>query len=124
MNKGFSKYTHPRRRATILLQTCKMRAKKIGKPFNLRREWLLEKLERGYCEATGILFQYEAGNGSASKGKYGPSIDRIDSSKGYTEDNCQVVIFQYNVAKGQWSESDLRNLAEAICHPRKMTSTA
>jgi hypothetical protein len=47
-----------------------------------------------------------------------PSIDRIDSSKGYTPDNCRVVLWIINQAKNDISEDDfqaaLRQVAEAM----------
>jgi hypothetical protein len=47
-----------------------------------------------------------------------PSIDRIDSSKGYTPDNCRVVLWIINQAKNDILEDDfqsaLRQVAEAV----------
>lgn len=39
-----------------------------------------------------------------------PSIDRRDNNKGYTEDNCRVVCYWYNMAKGPWEEERVRDL--------------
>jgi hypothetical protein len=61
-----------------------------------------------------IKFDFQLGNGADVRNKFAPSIDRLDSSKGYTTDNCRVVIYQYNVAKGIWTDSDVLVMAQAL----------
>ena len=68
------------------------------------------KLQSGYCEITGISFEQNKGNRSP----FGPSIDRIDPKKGYTKDNCRVVVSCYNLAKSNWSDDDVLRMAQAI----------
>ena len=40
---------------------------------------------------------------------FAPSIDRIDSSKGYTPDNIQIVCCAYNMGKKNMSDDDFEN---------------
>lgn len=68
------------------------------------RKWVLERLEDGVCEVTGIAFDYATGHGQSGRARRGPSIDRIDSTIGYVKCNCQVVVYQCNVAKGPWGQ--------------------
>jgi hypothetical protein len=85
--------------------------------FDLTRAWILEKLEAGVCEITGIPFILEATE-EDRKGKFthpfSPSVDRIDSLRGYTKDNCQVVVWIYNRAKGEDDHEDILKLAKAL----------
>lgn len=103
--------SHPSFRASKDLYRIKMRAISKGLDFDLTKKWILCRYEQGFCEQTGLPFNFNGGNGRHYKNKHAPSIDRIDSSKGYTQDNCQVVVNQYNMAKGMWSDSDVLELA-------------
>jgi hypothetical protein len=87
-------------RTSGLLTHTKMRSKAKQLPFDLDYDWLYSKIEAGVCESTGCEFDLE----SIESTPLSPSIDRIDSSKGYTKDNCRVVIWGYNVAKSSWSD--------------------
>lgn len=95
---------------TRMLTMAHTRSKKMGFPSDLTREWLDEKLAKGCCEVTGLKFELLFGE----KSPYLPSIDRIDSSKGYTQDNCQLVCWIYNRAKGVDTDADVLVLAKAI----------
>lgn len=79
--------------------------------FDIEKSWFVEKLLNGKCEVTGIPFilkSKEDAMSVVSKGQYrnpfSPSIDRIDNSKGYSTDNCQMVCVIYNTCKGCFSE--------------------
>jgi len=54
------------------------------------------------------------GLGSRFHNKYATTIDRIDPNLGYTTQNCQVVICQYNAAKGAWNHEDVMILARTL----------
>lgn len=94
-----SKHRQARYRGTLkgwetnLLAGCKRRALRHGREFALTREWLRPRLVRGVCEATGQSLTFSPGDETV------PSIDRKDSSLGYTPDNCWVVTWRYNNAK-------------------------
>lgn len=100
--------TKPRGRAPHMLATCRSRAKKHGMDFDLTAEWILERLESG-CELTGLSFKLEAGSRDAMS----PSVDRIDSSGGYTKDNCRVILWGLNAAFGTWGEDAFREIVLA-----------
>jgi len=74
-------------------------AKKRGLDATLTKEWIEGKLD-GVCEATGLGFELTGGRGPKS-----PSLDRIDSGKGYTPENTRMVLWAINLACGDWGES-------------------
>jgi hypothetical protein len=72
--------------------------------------FLLEKIENGFCEITGIEFIIPDEKSilySHARSPWIPSLDRIDSSKPYTKDNVQMVIYMYNACKGKFSHEDV-----------------
>ena len=95
-----------RRRSNNLPKTVfdqvKKRAIAKGKDFNITVEWITEKMKNG-CEATGRAFERLGGAATINS----PSIDRIDNSKGYTMDNCRMVVWGWNAACGPWGEDAL-----------------
>ena len=97
-------------RANRIYHTLIKGAESRGIPFNLSKEWILEKLLNGRCEVTGIPFvlkaeedQYTIVSKNQNRNPWSPSVDRIDSSKGYSEDNCKMVCTMYNTCKGSFS---------------------
>ena len=79
-------------------------------------DWLNEKFEPMICEATGLRLIWD---GPAKGNPWAPSVDRIDPSKGYTEDNTQITCWAYNWAKGNWSHDVLSIVAHAIVEKEK-----
>lgn len=88
------------------------RAEKKHIEFNLDAPWFKEKLSKGVCEATGLMFELEPK--CTHINPYYPSIDRIDSSLGYTKDNCQLVIIGFNNLKGSNNSGDLKTFCEGF----------
>lgn len=43
---------------------------------------------------------------------YAPSIDRINPGKGYTKENCRVIVMALNAAMGCWGEKITRDVME------------
>jgi hypothetical protein len=98
--------------STALLNNAKQRAKTFNREYDLDRAWLIEHMSAGVCEVTGIPF--ELSNGDTRVRPFSPSVDRIDSSKGYTKDNCRVVLTIYNTAKNEFSDADVLKMATAL----------
>lgn len=96
-----------------LFKQARRRASQRGLEFSLTDEWILERFEANVCEATGIPFQRTE---ERRKGAYfyTPSIDRIQNDQGYTEENCRVVIWGYNAAKGAAADADVMAMALAL----------
>lgn len=97
------KYRRDNRYSILILSTLKGRAIKKGLDFDITLEWLQERFEKGICEATGRSFDFSGGRAKINS----PSIDRKDSTKGYTKDNCRVVIWGWNAACNRWGEKAL-----------------
>ena len=100
-------------RVTVLYRFCQRRSKKKKCEFNLTREWIAEKLENGYCELSGEKFSFERPEKTYFN-PYSPSIDRVDSSKGYTQENCRVVLSSVNMALGEWGLEHYVKIAKKV----------
>jgi hypothetical protein len=100
-------------RALMLHTAAKNRASKLNVPFNITPERVILAVTNGRCEATNIPFDLLVTN-NARMNPWAPSIDRIDSTKGYTMDNVQIVCWAYNAAKNQWGLEILHMLVNAI----------
>lgn len=84
-----------------IINSCRTRAIKKGIEFTLTYRWFIDKATKvGICEDTGIPFNHDPPTIKGKNHPFAPSIDRRDPNKGYTEDNCKVVVWIHNRAKG------------------------
>lgn len=106
----------PYGRARQMFTTARKRAAEKGIDFDLTPEWIQPKLERGVCEASGLPLEFsgETWKGYGHFRPWTPSLDRIDSTKGYTMDNVHVVCWIYNQAKGTGTHDDVVRFSKAI----------
>jgi len=88
--------------------SCKARAKQRGLEFSLSLSFLQSRIDSGVCEISGIPFDVSPPEKHGVRRWNCPSIDRIDSSKGYTEDNCRVILYCLNMAFADWGEDVFR----------------
>lgn len=100
-----------------LLDAAKYRAKKSGREYTLTPEWA-ELNWTGRCAITGLPFAVSVGSGQRPAA-YAASIDRIDSTKGYTPENSRFVLAAVNFLKHDMSDEDMYRIAEAITLSRK-----
>lgn len=84
-----------------MLQAAKERAAKKGVPFSLSDAWMRQNWT-GRCALTGIEF----GNTGKGPSRFSPSVDRIDPAKGYTPDNCRIILNRLNSLKGDDPNDD------------------
>lgn len=103
----------PWHRAGRLLTWVRARAGKRALEFDLTHEWLAGRLEKAVCEVTGIPLELAKPPGSRFH-PWAPSVDRIDCKRGYTQDNCRVVCWIYNMAKSEWSDEIVTTFALAL----------
>lgn len=97
----------------FLFNTCKNRAGNARIEFSLTESWIEKKLVTGTCERTGISFVCKIGN-KDNRNPWFPSIDRINSSLGYTKSNCQMVCLAYNLGKNNWTDAVVLKMAKAL----------
>jgi hypothetical protein len=114
------------KRALCLIATSRTRAKKKGLEFDLERyaDEIQTRIDKGVCEITGELFDLSPGRKFNS-----PSLDRIDSKRGYTYDNVRIVLNMVNQALGDWgqdvAERVIRNWAmQSMPSKRRRSSKA
>jgi len=93
----------------MALENAKNRSSKKGFAFDLTREWC-ERNWTGHCAVSGLPFVF----GTQSHFPFSPSIDRVESTKGYTQDNCRFVLFAINSFKGTGTDQDMLHIARAI----------
>lgn len=67
----------------------------------------------GRCEITGIRFGFYEGS-IGGRRPWSPSLDRIDSSKGYTPDNCRLVCTCVNLAMSEWPDDVFLRMCRAV----------
>lgn len=91
------------------LVNAERRALKKKFPFELTREWCLQNWT-GKCAITSLDFIF----GTQTYYPFSPSIDRIDSSKGYLQNNCRFVLFAVNSLKGIGTDEQMLQIAKAI----------
>ena len=106
-------YKTKRGRVKSMMKTARRRSNKFGEKPHITEEFLLELLEPGVCSVTGIAFCYEPVKNYKCN-PYAPSIDRIDSNVGYIKQNVRMVIWQYNLMKGEISDSELLLICERL----------
>lgn len=90
-----------------LLNAAKNRAGKFERDFELDLEWLATAWPAdNRCPVLGIELGWGDYRGGSSA-----SIDRIDSTKGYTKDNCRVISWRANRLKSDATFEELQLLA-------------
>jgi hypothetical protein len=96
---------------------ARSRALKRGLPITIDGKWVLERLNVGCCEVTGIPFTFKI---EETYGKYNnaqphsPTLDRIDPKLGYTPENTMVVVAIYNFCKMHWAHRDVLHFAKQL----------
>jgi hypothetical protein len=87
----------------------KSTAKKRNLEFTLDKEFTVNAiLKQVYCALCGRRFVHKSGDHES------PSIDRIDSDRGYTPDNVQYVSSRVNIMKGNLTTEDFIALNKDI----------
>jgi len=102
---------HP---ARAMLSSARARAKYRGQSFSLKLEDFAEELAAMTCSVTGVELHWEEGVGRGNSNPWRPSLDRIDSSKGYTPENTRVVCWAYNMACGHWDDEVIAKWAKGL----------
>ena len=96
-----------------ILNTTKRRAKRKNWEFNLTKEWLYKQLEKqNYsCLITQLPFDFSKGKKYINP--YMPSLDRINTDKGYTIDNVRIICTILNLALNEFGEENFKKICKA-----------
>jgi len=103
-----------------MLQSAKSRAKKKGLEFDLDLDKLFS-IAPDHCPVDGLPFDWERRlEDDKTLPLTIPSLDRIDSSRGYTKDNVMIIGDKWNRWK---SNMNLDNLELLIQYVRSITKS-
>lgn len=94
------------------LQSIQKRANRKGLGFDLDTEWYKKEIKKGVCAATKLPFKLKPRNTALNP--FFPAVDRIDSYKGYTKDNCQVVLSIFNMLKFNYDFVTVKKFCEGF----------
>lgn len=109
-----------------MLKAARARASKKGLAFDLTREFLLELNEQqaGRCAISGMLLDWERrerrSHGQRECPPWRASLDRRDSTQGYTRDNVQLVTDTVNRAKGSLDLEVLLTMCRAVLQQNEL----
>ena len=101
------------RQATRLYHTTRSRSVQLEREFDLTAAFLRQLLQQqgGRCALSGVPMQ------AGSRVPLHPcqvSVDRIDSGRGYTRDNVQLVALCMNLGKGNTPDEQFRAVLRAM----------
>lgn len=99
------------------VNSARWRSAKRGIEFDLTQAWAKERYT-GFCEITGIPF--EMGEGGIKPRS--PSLDRIDSSKGYVKGNCRFILHCINFMKFTGTDQELYDVCVAVVESKNRLS--
>ena len=117
-----------RRDSTIkqMINRLRHRAKKRKMEWNLDVEFLTRLFEKqkGICALSGLELVMAGSVSRHRKGETTASIDRIDSSKGYTKGNIQWLHKRVNNMKNDLLDSEFIELCRKIAQTNKRKRTS
>lgn len=112
---GSARAAAPRRTlaSSMREQRSKGRSRRSARlPFTITTAWVESELRRGTCAATGLPLVHR-------HPMLRPSIDRVDSSLGYVEENCRVVCHLANLGKAEWDDGVLWRVLDGMVSERR-----
>lgn len=93
-------------------------ATKRNLEWSISNSYLMDLMENTiYCPFMGMVLSYEFTEASEIGSRTNParaSLDRIDNSKGYSEDNVRIVSWAYNLLKGTLTDEQVLSYCKAI----------
>lgn len=102
-----------RGRAKSLFNSALRRAEKRNYEIDIDLDWVIFRLEKGHCEITGIPFVFET-RLNGHRNPYSPSLDRKDSTKGYTKENCRIILWALNMGFADWGQEIYLHIAKRL----------
>lgn len=107
------------RHLTTVLAHARKNAKSRGLPFDCSREQMaaLWLRSHGRCELTGLAFDLLNLQGFRRR-PFAPSLDRIDSRRGYIDGNCRLILAVLNLALNEFGEEIFAKVAVGFLRSR------
>lgn len=106
--KEIARASREKRQIEYIFRNVKKRAKKLGREFSID---LSDIVIPDVCPIFGVPFVYGA---TVDNCDFAPSIDRIDSSKGYVKGNVQVISRLANCMKWTATPAQLVAFANGV----------
>lgn len=96
------------------MKSAQSRAIKYKHTFCLDSEFLLEMWNKQDAKCALTKFPFEFDNKTIyGANPFAPSIDRIDSTKGYEKDNVRLVCVAVNYALNEFGEEIFRKICQS-----------
>lgn len=114
--------TSIRGRMYDLLESARGRAKNKSLSIDIDLDFLISlyEIQQGKCKLTNLEFKLERNeNKKREVNPYSPSIDRIDSKKGYTKENVRLVCTIVNLSLNNFGESIFKIMCQAYINNSK-----
>ena len=108
--KSATPYNYVRHK--VLAQRTAAKKRKIAWELDIDAT-IAKILRQGRCKLSGVKFVYKAGT-PQKKNLACPSIDRIDSRKGYVPGNVMFVCWEVNDAKGDRSLYQFKKMCARV----------
>lgn len=98
-----------------LVARAKQLSNKKGLDFDLDNEFVFDlwKEQEGTCKRTGLPLDVKSGTIQV-RNRMGPSLDRVDNTKGYTRENVELVCAQYNAGKAAYTPEEFAEICRAF----------
>ena len=106
-----------RYRCDTMHSSAKDRAEKAGIEFTMTHEHVYELAKRPNCPITNIPFDWKLTIEDGKQGSHSdnsPSVDRIDSRFGYTNENTWLITFRMNKIKNDATPQELAMISQAV----------
>ena len=98
----------------LLLNYAQDRARDEGVPIDIDALWLMPKLQKGVCEATGLKLDMRNAETPHRSNPFAPSLHRKNKKLGYVKTNTQLVCFAVNVSFRDWGDDVMMKIARAL----------
>ena len=108
--------SEPEKKLKAILRRTRGSARERNLAMDIAIELLrsLWEEQQGHCAVSGLAFTDETHKAAFVKTPFAPSLDRIDSSRGYLKGNVRLVCMAANFALNQWGDDILRRLAHGV----------
>jgi hypothetical protein len=114
-HRNIQELADPRGLLNHLISSARRRAQKMPVAFNLTLDFLADLYGRqeGMCAVSRLRFNMKRIPEALVKHPFAPSIDRIDSKGGYTQNNVRLVCVAVNFGMGEWGTEVYLTLARS-----------